>query len=132
MAEIELAVLAGHPLKTRMGDQATVEHEVRTWRETCNAKAVTTADARIKLKHFYLHMKCDSPVTARAKCFQVALLADPPAQGPDKHDLKELIGELSIICLHRLIDHALNCAATLCFLNGQSQGKSTLLAKNKH
>jgi hypothetical protein len=59
MAEIELAVLAGHPLKPRIGDPATLEQEVRAWQETRNAQAVkinwrfTTADARIKLKHLY-------------------------------------------------------------------------------
>jgi len=59
MAEIELAVLAGHPLKPRIGDQATVEREVRAWQEARNATEVTvdwrftTADARIKLKHLY-------------------------------------------------------------------------------
>jgi hypothetical protein len=59
MAEIELAVLAGHPLKPRIGDQATVEREVHAWQETRNAKTVTvdwrftTEDARIKLKHLY-------------------------------------------------------------------------------
>lgn len=31
MAEIELAVLAGHPLKPCIGDQATVEREVHAW-----------------------------------------------------------------------------------------------------
>ncbi len=59
MAEIELAVLAGHPLKPRIGDQASVEREVRAWQEARNTKTVTvdwrftTADARIKLKHLY-------------------------------------------------------------------------------
>ena len=59
MAEIELAVLAGHPLKPRIGDQAQVQQEVRAWQETRNAQAVkidwrfTSADARIKLKHLY-------------------------------------------------------------------------------
>ena len=59
MAEIELAVLAGHPLKPRLGEQAQVERAVRAWQEARNAKAVTvdwrftTADARIKLKHLY-------------------------------------------------------------------------------
>jgi hypothetical protein len=59
MAEIELAVLAGHPLKPRLGDPARLEREVRAWQETRNAQAVkidwrfTTADARIKLKHLY-------------------------------------------------------------------------------
>lgn len=59
MAEIELAVLAGHPLKPRIGDQATLQREVQTWQETRNTQAVkidwrfTTADARIKLKHLY-------------------------------------------------------------------------------
>ncbi len=59
MAEIELAVLAGHPLKPRIGDQASVDREVRAWQEARNAKEVTvdwrftTADARIKLKHLY-------------------------------------------------------------------------------
>jgi hypothetical protein len=59
MAEIELAVLAGHPLKPRLGNQATVEREVRAWQEGRNAKEVTvdwrftTQDARIKLKHLY-------------------------------------------------------------------------------
>lgn len=59
MAEIELAVLAGHPLKPRIGDQAQVQQEVRAWQETRNAQEVkidwrfTSADARIKLKHLY-------------------------------------------------------------------------------
>lgn len=41
MAEIELAVLAGHPLKPRIGDQASVEREVHAWQDTRNAKEVT-------------------------------------------------------------------------------------------
>jgi hypothetical protein len=59
MAEIELAVLAGHPLKPRIGDQAQLEHEVRAWQETRNTQEVkinwrfTTEDARIKLKRLY-------------------------------------------------------------------------------
>jgi DDE superfamily endonuclease len=59
MAEIELAVLAGHPLKPRIGDQASMAREVHAWQEARNAKTVTvdwrftTADARIKLKHLY-------------------------------------------------------------------------------
>jgi DDE superfamily endonuclease len=59
MAEIELAVLAGHPLKPRIGDPATLEREVSAWQETRNAQTVqidwrfTTADARIKLKRLY-------------------------------------------------------------------------------
>jgi hypothetical protein len=59
MAEIELAVLAGHPLKPRIGDPTTLQREVKAWQETRNAQAVkvdwrfTTADARIKLKHLY-------------------------------------------------------------------------------
>jgi len=58
-AEIELALLAGHPLKPRIGDQATAEREVCAWQEARNTKTVTvdwrftTADARIKLKHLY-------------------------------------------------------------------------------
>src|SRR5215469_15758693 len=40
MAEIELAVLAGHPLKPRIGDQTTLEQEVRAWQETRNAQKV--------------------------------------------------------------------------------------------
>jgi len=59
MAEIELAVLAGHPLKPRIGDQVHLEQEVRAWQETRNAQEVkidwrfTSEDARIKLKHLY-------------------------------------------------------------------------------
>ena len=59
MAEIELAVLAGHPLNGRIGDPVQLEREVAAWQEARNAKAVTvdwrftTADARIKLKHLY-------------------------------------------------------------------------------
>jgi hypothetical protein len=59
MAEIELAVLAGHPLKPRIGDQAQLQHEVRAWQETRNAQEVkidwrfSSADARIKLKPLY-------------------------------------------------------------------------------
>lgn len=59
MAEIELSVLAGHPLKGRIGDPTQLEQEVAVWQEARNAKAVTvdwrftTADARIKLKHLY-------------------------------------------------------------------------------
>jgi DDE superfamily endonuclease len=59
MAEIELAVLAGHPLKPRIGDQTTLQREVKAWQETRNAQEVkvdwrfTTEDARIKLKRLY-------------------------------------------------------------------------------
>src|SRR2546428_5930472 len=58
-AEIELAVLAGHPFKPRMGDPATLEREVSAWQENRNAQKVqidwrfTTADARITLKYLY-------------------------------------------------------------------------------
>jgi hypothetical protein len=59
MAEIELAVLAGHPLNGRIGDAAQLARDVSAWQQTRNAKAVTvdwrftTADSRIKLKHLY-------------------------------------------------------------------------------
>lgn len=59
MAEIELSVLASHPLKGRIGDPTLVEREVAAWQAARNAKAVTvdwrftSADARIKLKHLY-------------------------------------------------------------------------------
>ncbi len=59
MAEIELSVLAGHPLNQRIGTQAQLEREVRAWQEARNTKEVTvdwrftTADSRIKLKHLY-------------------------------------------------------------------------------
>jgi hypothetical protein len=59
MAEIELSVLSGHPLKGRISNQAELEREVMAWQATRNHKAVkvdwrfTTADARIKLKHLY-------------------------------------------------------------------------------
>ncbi len=59
MAEIDLSVLAGQPLKQRIGDPAQLEREVRAWQEARNANAVTvnwrftTEDARIKLKHLY-------------------------------------------------------------------------------
>jgi hypothetical protein len=59
MAEIELSVLSGHPLKQRISNQAELEREVMAWQATRNQKAVkvdwrfTTADARIKLKHLY-------------------------------------------------------------------------------
>jgi hypothetical protein len=59
MAEIELSVLSGHPLRGRVSNQAELEREVMAWQTTRNQKAVkvdwrfTTADARIKLKHLY-------------------------------------------------------------------------------
>ena len=59
MAEIELSVLAGHPLNQRIGTQAQLEQEVKVWQEARNARAVTvdwrftTADSRIKLKRLY-------------------------------------------------------------------------------
>jgi len=59
MAEIELSVLSGHPLKGRIGSQAELEREVMAWQATRNQKAVkvdwrfTTEEARIKLKHLY-------------------------------------------------------------------------------
>ena len=59
MAEVELSVLAGHPLKGRIGDPAQLERQVAAWQAARNAKAVTvdwrftSADARLKLKHLY-------------------------------------------------------------------------------
>jgi hypothetical protein len=59
MAEIELSVLSGHPLKERIGTQAELESAVMAWQATRNQKEVkidwrfTTADAHIKLKHLY-------------------------------------------------------------------------------
>jgi hypothetical protein len=59
MAEIELSVLSGHPLKGRISNQTELEREVMAWQATRNQKVVkvnwrfTIADARIKLKHLY-------------------------------------------------------------------------------
>jgi hypothetical protein len=59
MAEIELVVLQRQCLDRRLGDRATVAHEVAAWAATRNAATsaidwrFTTADARIKLKRLY-------------------------------------------------------------------------------
>ena len=59
MAEIELSVLQRQCLDRRLGNQATLEHEVGAWVAARNQSAAnidwrfTTADARIKLKRLY-------------------------------------------------------------------------------
>jgi len=59
MAEIELAMLAGHCLDRRLADRVTLEREVAAWQAARNRSGrgvnwrFTTEDARIKLKHLY-------------------------------------------------------------------------------
>jgi hypothetical protein len=59
MAEIELSILQRQCLARRLGDRATMEHEVAAWVAERNGAhqridwRFTTADARIKLKHLY-------------------------------------------------------------------------------
>lgn len=59
LTEIELAILSSQCLDRRLPDTEILTSEVAAWEETRNdvATAVnwrfTTADARIKLKHFY-------------------------------------------------------------------------------
>jgi hypothetical protein len=59
MAEIELSILQRQCLARRLGDRATMEHEVAAWVAERNGAhqridwRFTTADARIKLNHLY-------------------------------------------------------------------------------
>ena len=59
MAEIELSALQRPCLNRWLGDRATLEREVAVWTAARNATAttidrhLTTADARIKLRHLY-------------------------------------------------------------------------------
>ena len=59
MAEIELSVLSRQCLSRRIGDQATLRHEIHAWQNRRNAQSAnvkwqfTTQDARIKLKKLY-------------------------------------------------------------------------------
>lgn len=59
MAELELSALQRQCLKRRLGDRATVEHEVAAWAAARNAALstvdwqFTTGDARTKLKRLY-------------------------------------------------------------------------------
>jgi hypothetical protein len=59
MAEIELSVLSRQCLNRRIGDKATLEHEVAIWTTERNESGATvawrftTADARIKLRRLY-------------------------------------------------------------------------------
>ena len=59
MAEIEFSVLSRQCLARRIADQATLAAEVAAWEAARNASGatvqwrMTTADARIKLKHLY-------------------------------------------------------------------------------
>jgi hypothetical protein len=59
MAEIEFSVLSRQCLNRRIGDEASLVHEVATWEEKRNLSQATvnwqftTEDARIKLKKLY-------------------------------------------------------------------------------
>lgn len=59
MAEMELALLSKQCLDRRISDEATLRTETAAWEATRNATAtrvnwrLTTADARIRLRHLY-------------------------------------------------------------------------------
>ena len=59
VAEIELSLLSRQCINRRIGDDQTLESELRAWNVCRNQKAskvnwqFTTADARIKLRHLY-------------------------------------------------------------------------------
>jgi hypothetical protein len=63
MAECELAILSSQCLNRRIPDQATLHREASAWQDGRNQAQVridwqfTTADARIKLKRLYPHLK---------------------------------------------------------------------------
>jgi hypothetical protein len=67
VAECELSVLARQCLHRRIGDRATLVHEVQAWEVERNAAQVTidwqftAADARIKLKRLYPVIKEQNP-----------------------------------------------------------------------
>ena len=59
VAEIELSVLSRQCLNRRIGDEQTLQRQLRVWNATRNRQAskvtwqFTTTDARIKLRHLY-------------------------------------------------------------------------------